>query len=102
MIDHFLSPDIRHVKICICLEDSNRKEAIEHGEKAISIYKTHLKKLIAETSSSSGAAATSSAHKLNLETPSVPATDPSIQQKKRARSELIKTISELLFKASFM
>uniref|UniRef100_A0A3N7EQB4 Tetratricopeptide SHNi-TPR domain-containing protein n=1 Tax=Populus trichocarpa TaxID=3694 RepID=A0A3N7EQB4_POPTR len=85
-----------NVKICICLEGSDKIKAIEYGEKALSSYQTQLKRLISETQSSSKSveAQTSS----DSESSSATQIDPSIQKKKNERSMLIKILSKLQFK----
>jgi hypothetical protein len=96
IITHIRTSGFRNVKICICLEGSDKIKAIEYGEKALSSYQTQLKRLISETQSSSKSveAQTSS----DSESSSATQIDPSIQKKKNERSMLIKILSKLQFK----
>ncbi|KAG5251319.1 NASP-related protein [Salix suchowensis] len=86
----------RNVKICICLEGSDKIKAIEYGEKALSSYQTQLKKLISETQSPSKSVETQTSS--DSESSSATQIDPSIQRKKSERSMLIKILSNLQFK----
>ncbi|KAB5568961.1 hypothetical protein DKX38_002754 [Salix brachista] len=86
----------RNVKICICLEGSDKIKAIEYGEKALSSYQTQLKKLISETQSPSKSVETQTSS--DSESSSATQIDPSIQRKKSERSMLIKILSKLQFK----
>ncbi|KAG5251323.1 NASP-related protein [Salix suchowensis] len=85
-----------NVKICICLEGSDKIKAIEYGEKALSSYQTLLKKLISETQSPSKSVETQTSS--DSESSSATQIDPSIQRKKSERSMLIKILSKLQFK----
>ncbi|KAJ6391112.1 hypothetical protein OIU77_025165 [Salix suchowensis] len=85
-----------NVKICICLEGSDKIKAIEYGEKALSSYQTQLKKLISETQSPSKSVETQTSS--DSESSSATQIDPSIQRKKSERSMLIKILSKLQFK----
>ncbi|XP_011017271.1 PREDICTED: uncharacterized protein LOC105120672 [Populus euphratica] len=85
-----------NVKICICLEGSDKIKAIEYGEKALSSYQAQLKRLISETQSSSKSVESKTSS--DSESSSATQIDPSIQKKKNERSMLIKILSKLQFK----
>ncbi|KAF8377473.1 hypothetical protein HHK36_030852 [Tetracentron sinense] len=63
ILERLVEPDSRHIAelICLCLEiGSKAEEAIPYCQKAISVCKVRLQRLMDEVKSSSGSAATSS------------------------------------------
>ncbi|CAI0430790.1 unnamed protein product [Linum tenue] len=71
LLERLVEPDSRLIaelnfRICLCLETGSRaEEAVPYCEKAISVCKSRLQRLVAETKSSSESAATSAVSEMD-------------------------------------
>lgn len=102
ILERLVEPDSRHIaelnfRICLCLEIASKsQEAIPYCEKAISVCKSRLQRLMNEAKSSTGSTATSADPESNLTVQHSSSASPAVDSDKGGEIEVLTSLcSEL-------